>query len=118
MQISYQYSRFCSQWVSASAHGLGPGRDAGYVVFCSKIAPFAVTPKPTQKSHRLSVTSFYGFNTDAKCSNQIQILPKNRAHCEIRWKRVYYLVAGQELDEQCEYRDLLSIPFPSCPSDR
>lgn len=30
---------------------------------------------------------------------------------------VYYLNAGQELNEQHEYRDLLSAPFPSCPSD-
>lgn len=93
-------------------------RDAGYIVLHSEIVPFTVTPKPTQKFHMLSVISVYAFNTDAKCSNQIQILPKKRAHCEIRRKRVYYLGAGQELDEQCEYRDLLSTPFPSCPSGR
>lgn len=59
----------------------------GYIVLHSKIVMFIVTPKPTQKFHVLSVISFQGFNTDAKCSNQMQILPNNRAHCEVRWKR-------------------------------
>lgn len=30
---------------------------------------------------------------------------------------VYYLDTGQELDEQCEYKDLLSTSFLSCPLD-
>lgn len=30
---------------------------------------------------------------------------------------VYYLDAGQGLDEQCEHGNLPGTPFPSCPSD-
>jgi hypothetical protein len=54
------------------------------------------------------VIFFCSFNTDDKCPNQTQILPNNGAHCEVRWKRDGLLSdAGQELNEQSEYRDLL-----------
>lgn len=66
----------------------------------------------------LSLVSFDGFNTGSTCSHQIQILPNNWADCEVRWKRRTYLNAGMELNEQHEYRDLLSsIPFPYYPSN-
>ena len=52
-----------------------------------KISYVYSTPKPTDKFHMLFVISFQSFNTDAKCSNQIRILPNNRAQWEVRWKR-------------------------------
>lgn len=88
--------------------------DAGYIVLQSKIVNYS-TPKPTEKFHMLFI-SLQGFNTDAKCSNQIQILPNNRAHCEAGWKRDG-LISGRRTgtDEQYEHRDLLQHTFSFLP---
>ena len=59
----------------------------GCPVLHSKIVGLNSTPKPTEKSYMLSAMSFQSFNTNDKCSNQIRMLPNNRAHWELRWKR-------------------------------
>lgn len=61
--------------------------DVGGTVLHSKIVKTYRTPKPTEKFYTLSAFSFWSFNTDDKCSNQIWMLPNNRAHWELRWKR-------------------------------
>lgn len=88
------------------------------VTLCStqKQFKFTVTPKPTQNS-----TCFLLFP-----SRVLTLMPSVQIkyrYCQITGhtvrlgRRGFIRVAGQELDEQCEYRDLLSTPFPSCPSD-
>lgn len=92
---------------------LGP---LGWVTLCSLNTYSA--PKPNQKCHLLIVISFHGFNTDAKCSNQTQILPKTGHTVRLGTRgMVYYLDAGQELDKPCDDRNRPGTPFPSCPAD-
>lgn len=68
------------QW---GVHGLGI-----CVTLCiaQKLWLFIVL-SPQRNSICFFVIPFQNFNTDDKCPNQTQILPNNRAHCEVRWKR-------------------------------
>lgn len=74
------------------------------------------TTKPTQEFHMLFVFKVLTLMTNAQIKDRFFQIIGHTVRLGGRGM-VYFLDAGQEINEQRKYRDLLSTPFPSFLSD-